>query len=496
MIEQRRATELVSPLRAIEPPQEQPVDVRRYLNALRGSWLLIVLIVVPLTAGVLALSMALPKTYSSTATMLLDESPDITASADAARQLATIQTLLTTRNVLQQAARQLPGESAETLAGKISASVDPNANIIRIHASAASPVAAARIANAVATVFLTRQRSLELRRIEAARARLLDAMARLRGTPGSRAEIALIRERLSELSINEANAGSELQLADAARVSNVPVSPHPVRNAAFAFVAALFIAVIAALGRARIAPRVAGPRELEELTGMPILTEVPQSTRRRLGAASPTEREAYESLAAVVRAQLPTRRQHTLLVTSAYGDEGKENVAAGLGHALAHAGETTLVVDADLRRPTLERLFGMEPALGLAEILASAQRGDEDAAADVIMEPPASASRRETGSLSVLGTGEASANAVVSGDALEILFRELSRSAFTYVLIAGPPLLGPVDSRLWVQCVEAVLVANKPERLAPTDAVEMRERLDLVGANILGHVVVGASRAA
>jgi len=496
MIEQRRATERVSRLRAIEPQQEQPVDVRRYLNALRGSWLLIALIVVPLTAGVLVLSMSLPKTYSSTATMLLDESPDITASADAARQLATIQTLLTTRNVLQQAAGQLPGESAETLAGKISASVDPNANIIRIHASAASPVAAARIANAVATVFLSRQRSLELRRIEAARARLLDAMARLRGTPGAKAETALIRERLSELSVSEANAGSELQLADRARVSTTPVSPRPVRNAAFAFVAALFIAVIAALGRARIAPRVGGRRELEELTGMPILSEVPQSTRKRFGTANPIEREAYESLAAVVRAQLPTRRQHALFITSAYGDEGKENVAAGLGHALAHAGERTLVVDADLRRPTLERLFGMEPALGLAEILESAQRGDADAAADVIMEPPASASRRETGSLSVLGSGESSANAAVSGDALEILFRELSRSAFTYVLIAGPPLLGPVDGRLWVQHVDGVLVANKPERLTPTDAVEMRERLDSVGANILGHVVVGASRAA
>ena len=105
MIEQPRVTERVSRLRAIEPPQEQPVDVRRYMNALRGSWLLIAAIVIPVTLGVLALSLTSSKTYSSTSTMLLDESPD-TASADAARQLATIQTLLTTRNVLQQAARR------------------------------------------------------------------------------------------------------------------------------------------------------------------------------------------------------------------------------------------------------------------------------------------------------------------------------------------------------------------------------------------------------
>src|SRR5207248_8571975 len=92
----------------------------------------------------------------------------------------------------------------------------PSPHTITRPASAASPRDAARIANAVANAFLARQRSFELRRVQAARARLVDAMARLRGTPGSRGEIALIRERLSELSVSEANAGSELQLAEAA----------------------------------------------------------------------------------------------------------------------------------------------------------------------------------------------------------------------------------------------------------------------------------------
>ena len=217
MIENRQIAERATRLRTVELPPEQPVDVRRYLNALRSARLLIAAIVVTLTGGVLGLSLALPKTYTATATVLLDESPEITASADAERQLATIQTLLTTRDVLTRAARGLPGESPETLASKFEASVDPKANIIRIRASTRSPNGAARIANAVATAFLSRRRSFELRHLEAARARLLEAMARLRGSPGSRSEITLIRERLSELSVSAANAGSELQLADAAR---------------------------------------------------------------------------------------------------------------------------------------------------------------------------------------------------------------------------------------------------------------------------------------
>ena len=491
MIERQPAAESVSLLRALEPPPEQPVDVRKYANALRRSRLLIAATVFTLTGLVLALSLVLPKTYSAKATILLDESPEITASADAARQLATIQTLLTTRGVLAAAARRLPGESAETLAGKIQATVDPAANIIRIRASAANPRDAARIANAVANAFLTRQRSFELRRLQAARSRLVDAIARLRGSPGSKGEIALIRERLSELSVSEANAGSELQLADAARPPVSADSPRPFRNALFAFVAALFIGVLAALGRERVAPRLGGAREVEQLSGLPVLAELQLSRRGADTGPGSADREGYDALAGVIATQLPPRPQHILFLTSAFADEAKDKVTAGLGRALAQAGETTLVVDADLRRPTLEHLFGMEPAPGLAEILAAARNGDADAAGGMITEPPASASgRRGAGSLAVLGAGSASPAGPLSADAIEIFFGELSRSAFTYVVIQGPPLLSPTDSRLWVQRADGVIVVSRPDRLAPGDVLKARERLERVGGHVLGHVVV------
>ena len=492
MIERQPAAESVSLLRALEPPPEQPVDVRKYANALRRSRLLIAATVFTLTGLVLALSLVLPKTYSAKATILLDESPEITASADAARQLATIQTLLTTRGVLAAAARRLPGESAETLAGKIQATVDPAANIIRIRASAANPRDAARIANAVANAFLARQRSFELRRLQAARSRLVDAIARLRGSPGSKGEIALIRERLSELSVSEANAGSELQLADAARPPVSADSPRPFRNAIFAFVAALFIGVLAALGRERIAPRLGGAREVEQLSGLPVLAELQLSRRDSDAGPGSADREGYDALAGVIATQMPPRQQHILFLTSAFADEAKDKVTAGLGRALAQAGETTLVVDADLRRPTLEQLFGMEPAPGLAEILAAARNGDADAAGGMITEPPASASgRRGAGSLAVLGAGSASPAVPLSADAIEIFFGELNRSAFTYVVIQGPPLLSPTDSRLWVQRADGVIVVSRPDRLAPGDVLKARERLERVGGHVLGHVVVG-----
>jgi Mrp family chromosome partitioning ATPase len=491
VIEQREIHAPVSRLHPLELPAEQPIDVRRYVNALRRSRLLIAAIVAGLTAIVLALSLALPKTYDAQATILFDETPSLTTTSDTQRQLATIQKLLMTRDVLALGAQKLPGETAGTLAGKVHASVDPNANIVVIAASASTPKSAARTANAVAGAFLAREQAVELSRVQAARTRLLDAIARLRGTPGAKAEIPLIRERLSELSVSAANAGSELQLADSARPPSAASSPRPVRNAAFAFIAALFIAVLVALGRERVAPRVVEGRELERLSGFPIVTEIPQAGRRDAAAAS-SEREAYDVLAAIVAAQLPPKNQHVLLVTSAFPDRGKARVTAGLSRALAQAGETALVVDADLRRPSLEQLFGMERAPGLAEILAAARHGDTETAAGMIVEPPTSAtSRRRTGSLAVLGAGEAASPSLVSPDALEILFGELRQSAFSFVVIHAPPLLENEGCRSWAQHVDAALVVSRLERMAPGDLVDLGEQLEQVDATVLGHVVLG-----
>lgn len=204
------------------------------------------------------------------------------------------------------------------------------------------------------------------------------------------------------------------------------------------------------------------------------------------------ERETYEVLAAVVTAQLPRQRQRVLLVTSPVPDRANPHVTAGLSRALAQSGETALVVDADLRRPALEQLFGMERAPGLAEILAAARQGDTEAAAAMIIEPPASASsRRRTGSLAVLGAGEAASPSLVSPDALEVLFGELRESAFTFVVIHAPPLLEAEGCRSWAHHVDAVLLVSRLERLSPGDAVELRDHLGQVDAPVLGHVVLG-----
>ena len=350
---------------------DQPVDVRRYLGALRrGAWL-IALIVVPLTLTVLVVSLTLPKTYRATAKIVKSDTGGVLGSGDVEtvkRRLATLQTLLVTPVVLNRAARRLPGESADTLEGKVQASVDRNSNILNIVASDDDAKGAASIANAVANAFLAIQQDEERRQLAATRSQLRNALRQARARPGSAAEVRLIQQRLNELTVNEASTGQELELAQAARPPVAASSPRPLQNTIFAFFAAAFLAILAALARDQLAPRVGGTRELSKLTGLPSLGAVPPPHRSQGGVPEPpageAEDEAYDGLRAALEFRLPAGSQHVLLVTSALPGEGKSTVTAGLGRALALAGHRTLLVSANLRRPTLDELFGLGNAPG------------------------------------------------------------------------------------------------------------------------------------
>jgi capsular exopolysaccharide synthesis family protein len=481
--------------------RDQPVDVTRYLGALRrGAWL-IALIVVPLTLVVLTVSLTLPKTYRATAKIVKADTGGVFGSGDVEtvkRRLATLETLLVTPEVLDRATRRLPGESADTLEGKVESSVDGNSNILNIVGSDDEARGAASIANAVANAFLSIQQEDERRQRARTRSQLRDALRQARARPNSAAEVRLIQQRLNELTVTEASAGQELQLAQAARPPAAASSPRPVQNTIFALFAAAFLAVLAALARDQLMPRVGGTRELSRLTGLPALAAVPPPRRSQGGAqtvpAGEADDEAYDGLRAALEFRLPAGSQHVLLVTSALPGEGKSTVTAGLGRALALAGHRTLLVSANLRRPTLDELFGFGEVPGLANVLNAYHRNGQTGAGALIertVRPvPAALGPAE---LQVLPSGSESASPVrlLSTGALVTFFDQLGRSDYDYVLVDGPPLLDLIDGQLLAQWVDGMLVVSSLDRLTPQAAVELHELLEHVEAKALGIVVVG-----
>jgi Mrp family chromosome partitioning ATPase/capsular polysaccharide biosynthesis protein len=502
---------------AAEPGGEAPIDGARMAAALRAAAGPMAIAVALVTLLVLVVSLAAADRYRATARIVQSSPGPVAAGAGSdadQRGLATSLAFLTTPAVRAAAAQRVPGETAASLKDKVSAALESGANVIDVTATDRDPVRAAAIANAVADRFLAQ-------RATAARAEIARTAGALRAqlTPRLPAEqAATMRARLGELSVQQANAGSDLQLAEVAQPPSSPYTPRPLRNAVVALLASALVAVLAVLVRERLRPRAGGARELGRLAGMPVLAslpgvqgpttiDVPQrlaelsrrlppAVQRPVDALATTLQQRHDDLEArahtatdeamhallgAVLLELPPDRRHVLLVTSPHRDQGAAFVAAGLARLLAQAGQQTLALSADLTSPALAAELGVRPGPGLAQALARTASGDGTTVrlsaapglADVAVVPYGGPARDGVG--------------LLRPGAVDALFAALDGAKYGFVVVEAPGLLTAPEARLIARHADAVLLAC-PER-APADHVaDAREALERLGVPVLGVV--------
>jgi capsular polysaccharide biosynthesis protein len=488
---------------------DEPVDLPRHLAALKRNWPLIALIVLSLTGAVLALSIALPKTYQATARIVMaDDSAGSLQATDVEtvkRRLATVRTLLTTRAVLADAAHRLSGASADSLKDHVHSSVNRDANIIDITADDGDPKGAAAIANAVALSFLEMQRMQERRLLDRARAQLTSTIQQLRGTPGSTEELRALRARLSELSVSRATVGTDLELAQQAQAPSGPASPRPVRNTVFAFFAAGFIAFLAALGIDQVAPRLSGARELSRLARVPILATVPR--RRGRSSRREPDEETFGALEASLATQLPAAH-NVVLIASAFRRDGKfdltADLTARLAWTLARARYRTLLVCADVRDSRADDALGVARAPGFTDVLGAmsadastatnaGRRVEGAGPVDALIDEAITTLRAPDDrlELDVLPAGGSGSSRLLANESCATLFDRLRRSDHRFVVVDGPPLLGTIEGQLLTRYVDAVVVVCRVDRMSPTSAAELGDLLAELPAPVLGAIAVG-----
>jgi non-specific protein-tyrosine kinase len=177
--------------------------------------------------------------------------------------------------------------------------------------------------------------------------------------------------------------------------------------------------------------------------------------------------EAYRVLAANLCFALADASLHTVVVTSALGSEGKSETAANLAVAMARTGYRVIVVDGDLRRPRLHRLFGLPQGNGLGESLLLGQLDGN---------------LQQTGinGLQVLTSGVLASDPIqlISSSRMDQLLAKLARTA-DFVIIDSPPVLGIADAAILASKADAVLLvvrANRTSRQAVQHAAETLRR--------------------
>src|SRR5271165_847196 len=427
---------------------DQPIDVRRYVDAVRRGAPLIVAIVIIVTLLVFALSKTLPKTYTASTRLVYNPASSVLGSPSAessARQLATYQSIVKVPTVLAAAAH-IVSEPEEAIREATSSSADSSANILTITSTANAASTAAARANAVTTAFIAEEQAIQHRGVAAARGQLEAELARLRPLPNSAAEIAALESRISALQISATSTGAELQIAERASVPTSPTSPRAGLNAVIAFVVSLFLAILVVLARDQLRPRYSDTREIGSALGLPVLAGIPYrpslATAHRRMAVSGMEREGYDLLGAAVRLlEIPGTERRSLLISSATHGEGKTTVAANLARALSRTGGRTLVISGDMRSPALHQHFGVPLSPGLSDCL-RAGRGEQGGLSAIVEEAirPAPGERN----LDVLSAGVAPSDptSLLSTDALRRVMRMIAGRNYAFVIIDSPPLLG------------------------------------------------------
>lgn len=196
--------------------------------------------------------------------------------------------------------------------------------------------------------------------------------------------------------------------------------------------------------------------------------------------------QSFETLLSSLNLLDPTRPLKTILVTSTQPEEGKTTVATNLAMTLTLAKKKVLILDADLRRPTIHQIFRLENTRGLADILTE-NRDIQEAVQLVKLANRTSADEQ---TLSVVTSGKFPCDSfkMIEPPEFEKAI-ERCKSQYDMVLLDSSPVLSVSDPLLLAPIVDGVILVLNTGVVTEHDAKRAKERLEQAGGRVLGIVM-------
>ncbi len=299
----------------------------------------------------------------------------------------------------------------------------------------------------------------------------------------------VLLKKLKEADVSGAIDEPDIRVLEAAKRPGAPVAPRLVRNMAVSAVLALCLAVLLAYGVEYFDRSVGSAEDVQRAVGLATLGVVSVFPRRRRDAGLAVEGagsaagEMFRTLRTNLRFSHVDRPRRVVLVTSTGPEEGKSTVVANLGASLAQSGRRTLVIDTDLRRPSLHHVLGLARGAGLADVLAG------DARLEDAVRPT------RIGGLDALVCGTVPVNPaeLIESARLQTLLGHL-RGLYEYVILDSPPAAGLVDASLLSSIADGVLFVIEPRRFDLRAIRAALRQLGRAGARVYGVVLNKAPR--
>ncbi|UNK70121.1 polysaccharide biosynthesis tyrosine autokinase [Microbacterium sp. H1-D42] len=433
------------------------MDLRDYIRALRRNLVVVIAAtVIGLCAGAIV-GLTTPQRFeASTQLMVSVDAGSAASPAELAQgnsyalQVAeSYRSVLTSSLVLQPVIDDLGLDvTTRQLAGKVTASLAPRGVIITVAVTDANPGQAARLANAIGDSFSS-----------------------------------VITDELEQRQ-NETAYSIRIIPVQTATVPTTPSAPNLRLSVILGGLVGLAAGVGIALLREVLDRRIRTLEDVERTIDAPVLGGIsldPEaSTRPLIMANAPLDprAEAFRSLRTNVRFLFPSGGSGVFVVTSAGPSEGKSTTAANLAIALGESGYRVALVDADMRKPRVAGLLGIEGAIGLSDVLIG-----RVAVNDVMQ-------RWGRGTFFALPAGTVPPNPaeLLGSDAMKALIADLE-AAFDVIIFDAPPVLPVTDAAVLSRLTTGVLLVAAAEATTTDNLAAAATRIEAADGKVLGTVV-------
>jgi succinoglycan biosynthesis transport protein ExoP len=430
------------------------VELADYLEILRRRWLIVVIIALTALALASAVTLVMPKKYTATTRLFIavaggESVTDLAQGSNfAEKQMSSYAEVATSPRVLGPVIQQLGlPTTPKELSESVEATVPVNTVILEISVTDLEPARAAQIANAVG-----------------------------RALANAASELSPAKQDGTKTVVATTFAEAE--------VPDKPSSPKILQNLGLGLTMGLLLGLGVAVLRHVLDTKVRNENDVRALTESPILGVVAYDQEvsshpvilRDQPLAAPSE--AIRRLRTNLQFIDIANRPKSIVISSSIPGEGKSTIAINLAVSLADSGSRVILVDADLRRPSVAEYLGIEGGVGLTTVLIGRAEVDD------VVQPLGKTS------LDLLPAGQIPPNPseLLGSVAMADLLEQLSGS-YDMVLLDSPPLLPVTDAVVLSNLAGGALVVVGADRIHRPQLQQSLESLETAGAHLFGIVM-------
>jgi capsular exopolysaccharide synthesis family protein len=273
--------------------------------------------------------------------------------------------------------------------------------------------------------------------------------------------------------------GESVEMHDPPVISNNPVSPNVTLNLILGAVVGLIFGVGIAFFLEYLDTSVKTLEDVERYLQVPVLAVIPKEVGilHKQSGMSP-DAEAYRILRTNIEFNRKNPEDNAITVVSGGAGEGKSTTLVNLAYICAQGGYTTLMIDADLRRPRLHTFFDINNSVGLTNYLTT-----ELMLEDVILQTPVD-------NLYFMPSGilPADAAGILNSRRMSELIQDV-KQRFDLVLVDSPPILGVSDASVLASEVDLTMMVVQHRKLPRNMLLRVKQAVENVGGHVIGVVL-------